>query len=75
MPLPLSLENNSEMNIQDLPKWMNVIPTLIGVMLSIGGMYILPMYGLRNTLGPIIGLPVGMVIGVAILAFLASRRN
>lgn len=72
---PLSFEISSEMKVQDLPLWMNFIPTLIGVTLAISGMYILPMYGVRNTFGPIIGLPVGTVIGVAVLAFVASRRN
>ncbi len=63
------------MKIENLPKWMNVIPTLIGVVLAIAGMYIFPMYGIRNTFGPIIGLPVGLIIGVAVLAFIASRRS
>ena len=63
------------MNIQNLPKWMNLIPTLIGVTLAIAGMYILPTYGIRNTLGPIVGLPVGFVIGVGVLALIASRRS
>jgi len=63
------------MNIKDLPKWMNVIPTLIGVALAIIGMYVLPYYGIRNTWGPIIGLPLGMIIGVAILAGIARNRT
>ena len=63
------------MDIQDLPKWMTLIPTLIGVALAIAGMYVLPMYGIRNTFGPIIGLPVGMVVGVALLARIAKRRS
>ena len=48
------------MKIEDLPKWMSLIPTLIGVGLAIAGMYVFPMYGLRNTLGPMIGLPIAM---------------
>ena len=63
------------MKIEDLPKWTMVIPTLTGVTLAIAGMYILPTYGIRNTLGPIIGLPVGMVIGVAVLALVARKRS
>jgi len=62
------------MKIEDLPKWMSLIPTLIGVGLAITGMYVFPMYGLRNTLGPIIGLPIGMVVGVSVLALIARRR-
>ena len=63
------------MNIKDFPKWMNVIPTLIGVVLAIIGMYVLPYYGIRNTWGPIIGLPLGMIIGAAILAGIARNRT
>ena len=61
------------MKIQDLPKWMNLIPTLIGVTLAIVGMYGFPMLGIRNTYGPIIGLPVGFVIGVVVLRQIAER--
>ena len=63
------------MNIKDLPKWMNVIPTFIGVALAIIGMYVLPLFGIRNTWGPIIGLPLGLIIGVAILANIAKNRG
>lgn len=63
------------MKIEDLPKWMNVIPTLIGVGLAIIGMYALPHYGIRNTWGPIVGLPLGLVAGVAILALVARNRR
>ncbi len=63
------------MKIEDLPKWMNIIPVLIGVTLAISGMYIFPIFGLRNTLGPIIGLPLGMIIGVIVLSIIAKTRE
>jgi hypothetical protein len=63
------------MSIQHLPQWMQAIPVLIGVGLSIGGMYLFPLVGLRNVLGPIIGLPAGMVIGFGILAIIAKSRD
>ena len=69
------LPKRVEMNIKDLPKWMNVIPSLIGVALAIIGIYLLPQYGIRNTWGPIIGFPLGMIIGVAILSYIASVRT
>ena len=62
------------MDIKDLPKWTNAIPTLIGVALAIIGMYLLPSFGIRSTWGPILGLPLGMIIGVAILSSIAKRR-
>lgn len=61
------------MNIKDLPIWVNLIPTLIGVALAIIGMYVFPNYGIRNIWGPILGLPVGMIIGVAIIAKIARN--
>ena len=63
------------MKIEELPRWMNAIPSLIGVALAIAGMFICPLYGVRNTFGPIIGLPVGLVIGVGVLAHIASKRS
>ncbi len=63
------------MKIEELPKWMHAIPVLIGVALAITGMYVFPMMGLRNVLGPIIGLPVGFVIGFAILGAIAKSRG
>lgn len=63
------------MDIKDLPKWMNVIPTLVGVALAIIGMYWLPTLGIRNIWGPILGLPLGMVIGAAILSGIARKRS
>lgn len=63
------------MRIQDLPQWMNVIPVLLGVGLAIGGMYVFPLLGLRNVLGPIIGLPVGAILGFAILALIARAKD
>lgn len=63
------------MNFEGLPKWMNLIPSLVGVVLAIIGMYVLPQIGIRNTWGPIIGLPLGMIIGVAILANIARARS
>lgn len=53
---------------------MNVMPTLIGVALAIIGMYALPQFGIRNTWGPILGLPIGLIIGVAILSNIAKSR-
>ena len=73
--MPRAIGVKSAMDVQDLPKWMTLIPTLIGVALAIAGMYVLPMYGIRNTFGPIIGLPVGMIVGVALLALIAKRRS
>lgn len=63
------------MEINGIRKWMNLIPTLIGVTLSIVGMYALPRYGIRNTWGPILGLPLGMIIGAAILARMAKTGS
>lgn len=63
------------MRVEDLPRWMNAIPTLIGVALAIIGMYTLPSFGIRNTLGPIVGLPLGLIIGVAILSGIAKSRG
>ena len=62
------------LSIENLPKWYNVIPALVGVALAVIGMYALPQFGIRNTWGPIIGLPLCMVIGVAILARIAKDR-
>ncbi len=63
------------MKLEDLPKWTHLIPVLLGVTLAIAGMYVFPMMGLRNTLGPIIGLPAGLVIGFGLLALYAKRQN
>ncbi len=63
------------MRLEDLPKWTHVIPVLLGVALSIIGMYAFPAMGLRNTLGPIIGLPVGTVLGFGILAIYAKSKG
>ena len=65
---------NKTLDITGLPKWTNVIPTLIGVALAISGMYVLPLLGIRNVWGPILGLPIGLIIGVAILSTVAKRR-
>ena len=62
------------MKVEDLPKWMSIIPTLIGVLLAIIGIYTFPLFGIRSTWGPIIGLPLGLIIGVAILALIAKNR-
>ena len=61
------------MRVEQLPKWMHVIPSLIGVALAILGMYTLPEIGIRNTWGPIIGLPLGLIVGVGVLAIIAKR--
>ncbi len=53
---------------------MNVIPALIGVALAISGMYALPHFGIRNIWGPILGIPFGLVVGVAILSGIAKTR-
>ncbi|MFC1499272.1 hypothetical protein ACFLS1_12495 [Verrucomicrobiota bacterium] len=63
------------MKIEELPKWMNIIPVLIGVVLAITGMYVFPLLGMRNTLGPIIGLPVGFIIGFVILSIIAKNKK
>ena len=61
------------MRIEQLPKWMHAIPTFIGVVPATLGIYTLPHFGIRNTWGPIIGLPLGLVIGVGVLGFIAGR--
>ena len=53
----------NSMEMKDMPKWMNLIPIGLGVGLSILGMYGLPLVGIRNVFGPMIGLPLGTVIG------------
>jgi len=63
------------MKLEDLPKWTHIIPVLLGVALAIIGMYVFPALGLRNTLGPIIGLPVGFVVGFGILGLYARSRG
>jgi len=63
------------MKLEDLPKWTHVIPVLLGVVLSIVGMQVFPALGLRNTLGPIIGLPVGAIAGFGILALYARSKS
>ena len=63
------------MKIEELPKWMSIIPTLIGVALAIAGIYVLPHYGIRNIWGPIIGLPLGMIIGMGVMAMIARSRS
>ena len=62
------------MSIQHLPQWMQAIPVLIGVALAIAGMYVFPMVGLRNVLGPIVGIPLGLIIGFGVLAVIARSR-
>jgi len=54
------------MKLKDMPMWMNIIPVGLGCVLAIAGMYLLPLAGIRNIFGPIIGLPVGYVIGFGI---------
>lgn len=63
------------MKLEDLPKWTHVIPVLLGVALSIIGMYAFPAIGLRNTLGPILGLPTGFVLGFCVLAIYARTQS
>ncbi len=63
------------MELQDLPKWTHVFPVLLGVVLAIVGMKVFPALGLRNTLGPIIGLPLGAIAGFGILALYARSRG
>lgn len=62
------------MEFKDMPKWMNIIPVGLGVALAIAGMYLLPLVGIRNIFGPIIGLPVGYAIGFAILFVILKSR-
>ena len=63
------------MRIEDLPKWMHAMPVLIGVALALIGMHVFPMLGLRNVLGPIVGLPVGLMAGFAVLAIVAKSKG
>jgi hypothetical protein len=63
------------MTLQDLPKWTHVVPILLGVALSIIGMSVFPMLGMRNTLGPILGLPLGSLLGFGLLALFARTRS
>ena len=53
---------------------MKAMPTFIGVALAIIGMYTFPLIGIRNTFGPIVGLPLGIIIGVAILWRIAREH-
>ena len=48
---------------------------LLGVLFAVIGMKVFPALGLRNTLGPIIGLPVGAVAGFGILALYAKSKG
>ena len=63
------------MELQDLPKWTHVIPVLLGVAFALVGMKVFPALGLRNSLGPIIGLPVGAIAGFGILALYAKSKG
>ncbi len=63
------------MKIEELPKWMNIIPVLTGVAFAITGMYVFPLFKMRNTLGPIIGLPVGFLSGFVILSIIAKNKE
>ena len=63
------------MKIEELPKWMHAIPILIGVTLSIIGIQFGPAMGVRGTIGPIVGLPVGVIIGFVILAIYAKSKG
>ena len=59
------------MKVEELPKWTHVFPVLLGVGIGITGMYAFPLVGLRNTLGPILGLPTGFILGFVLLAIVA----
>ncbi|MCP4650093.1 MAG: hypothetical protein GY853_08470 [PVC group bacterium] len=63
------------MKLEDLPKWTHIFPVLLGVGLSIAGMYLFPKIGIRNTFGPILGLPAGAIIGFIILAVIAKSKK
>ena len=63
------------MKIGDLPKWMQVIPVLMGVTLAIIGMQIAPVMGLRGSLGPIVRLPVGVISGFSLLAIYDNTKG
>lgn len=55
------------MEMKDMPRWMNVIPVLTGVAIASLGILILPKFGIRATFGPIVGLPVGALLGFGIV--------
>ena len=63
------------MKIEELPKWMHAIPVLIGVALAIIGIQFWPAMGIRGTIGPIVELPVGVIIGFVILAIYAKSKG
>ena len=54
---------------------MDACDTRIGVTLSIIGIQFGPAMGIRGTIGPIIGLPVGVIIGFVILAIYAKSKG
>ena len=54
---------------------MHAIHVLIGVTLSIIGIQFGPAMGVRGTIGPIVGLPVGVIIGFVILAIYAKSKG
>lgn len=63
------------MKLQELPPWTQGIPVVLGVGFSLIGMQIFPGMGLRPVLGPIIGLPMGVVLGFGSLAIYAASRK
>jgi hypothetical protein len=63
------------MDIQDLPRWSQAIPVLIGVVMALVGMQIFPFLGMRPALGPILGLPVGFLIGFVALGIWSRTRS
>ena len=63
------------MRVKDLPPAMHTIPVLIGIALSVAGRYLLPHINISWKLGPIIGLPVGILIGLGLLALIAAATK
>lgn len=63
------------MKLEELPKWTQGIPVLLGVAFSLVGMQVFPAMGLRPVLGPIVGLPMGVVIGFGGLAIYAASKK
>lgn len=71
----ISIVKGVSNEIEELPKWMHAIPVLIGVALAIIGIQFGPAMGIRGNIGPIVGLPVGVIIGFVILAIYAKSKG
>jgi len=62
-------------DIQDPPRWSQAIPVLFGVAMALVGMRISPMVGVQPVLGPMLGLPVGFLVGFVALGIWFRGRS